>query len=62
MPGFLATLTAEHFPALEALDMSCECRAWGCGVANGLSEIRFTKEMVPSLEKLFLDSGRAARR
>lgn len=29
MPGFLATLTAEHFPALEALDMSCECRAWG---------------------------------
>ena len=27
MPGFLATLTAEHFPVLEALDMSCECRA-----------------------------------
>lgn len=47
MPGFLATLTAEHFPALEALDMS----------SNGLSEIRFTKEMVPSLEKLFLDTN-----
>lgn len=58
LEGLLSTFTAEHFPNLQSLDMSCRNRKLvNSSIANGISSIHITADMFPAMEKLSLDSN-----